>query len=257
MKNLLNFLMVLVISSSCSQTMKDIPFEEYSSFIQGYYDIENLSVLERYNFSIDEENKIINQSALDNISYEGNEGKSYRISDGIILFMSIYSDLISLKEGLTEVSKKRYVDLKDELGDTSFNRTLPIHVHLPIALSETIEKIGITVNQDYTGGYKKDSDVSEFFTIVYDHPYAVILNRYQSPANTYRYEYTSSEIPAAVYKEPLAEVNLSGKKALGVGFYLVLNTPPDKSGKYTFTITVKATSGKNLMVTTKDIPIEI
>lgn len=255
MKSLLSFLIALVLCSSCSKSMKDIPFDEYSSYIQGYFDIDNISVLERCNFSVDEENKIVKQSALDNICYEKNRGKSYRISDGIILSVDIYSDFIS-PEGLTEVSRKRYEELRDELGDISFNRTLPKTVHLPVALSETIEKIGISVNQDYTAEYKRGADVSGLFTIVYDHPFAVVSNQYQSPADTYRYEYTDSAIPEAVYKEPLAEMDFSSKKALGNNFYLVLNSSPDTSGKYTFTITVKATSGKVLTVTTNEIPIE-
>lgn len=56
---ILLFLIVLGVCPSCSKGLKDIPLEEYNSYIQGYFDIENISVLERFNFSVDEEHKII------------------------------------------------------------------------------------------------------------------------------------------------------------------------------------------------------
>lgn len=257
MKWILLFLIVLGVCPSCSKGLKDIPLEEYNSYIQGYFDIENISVLERFNFSVDEEHKIINQSTFDNIFYIGNEGKSYSINDGVFLSIDIFSDLISDKEGLTPESRKRYEELRDDLGDTSFKRTLPINTPLPIALTESIEKICITVNQDYTQEYKKGSDVSNLFTLVYEYPFAVVMNRYRSPANAYRYEYTHPDLPAAVYKESLAVAKYAGKRALGTNFCLILNYPPDKSGIYSFTVTVISASGKTLTFTTKGIPLSV
>lgn len=120
-----------------------------------------------------------------------------------------------------------------------------------------INDIRITVNEEYAAGYPAGADVSTLFTIFYEHPYAVILNNYQSPPTTYGLEHYLGDIPQAIYKDNLAEVDLSDKRALGARFYFLLNGAPAKTGKYSFTIEVQASDGNALSITTKPIPIVV
>lgn len=249
MKTLTIALAGLLLCGACDDKEYPDTYPTYAkSYIFGFFDIDALSVLERIKFSVDN-NRIISQHNLDNIV----QGRTYRIDAGIVLQGDIYSEWIT-----DDYHSDRYEALCRELGDTLFKKTFSIFTSLnrPSALTGMIDKLHIIANEDYSADYPAGADASGLFTLFYENPHAVVLNNYQSPPNAYRLEYTSIELPQAFYKVPLAEADLKGKKALGVQFYLLLNSAPDRSGSYTFTIEVKASDGKILTATTKPISIQ-
>lgn len=245
----------LFLCGACEDTdfPSPLPTIFHKSYIWGYHDLEDISVNEKLYFTVDEINRGIIPYDLD--KYEKDK-ESYQISDGIALSMELSSRFIT-EDSPDEAIRNRYAALRDELGDNSFNKSLIYSIHTPISITGMINDIRITVNEEYAAGYPAGADVSTLFTIFYEHPYAVILNNYQSPPTTYGLEHYLGDIPQAIYKDNLAEVDLSDKRALGARFYFLLNGAPAKTGKYSFTIEVQASDGNALSITTKPIPIVV
>lgn len=222
---------------------------ETRSYIMGYCDLADISVAERFHFTIEESTKIINPN-----DYTCDK-KGVGTCKDIALELRFDGDWIS-----EDRNSEQYERLCKEIEDISFNKKLDINIytHRPVALTEMIDHIRILVNEDYSEAYPAGSDVSALFTLFYEHPYAVVKNNYQSPAYSYFFDYYAPPaIPQAVYEVNLAEADLKGKKALGCTHYLLLNGAPDQDGSYTFTVEVTKADGKILTTTTKPIPIRV
>ncbi len=211
------------------------------SYIREFCYVDNLSVWEAREFTVDETNRIITPYDTEN--------KDQTDHSRIIFELDMGGEWIS-------EHSKQYAPLCREIGDTLFNRRLSVYtfMHRPDAITEMTGNIRITVNEDYSAAYPAGADASGLFTMFYENLYEVIHNNYQTPSDAYS---LSSEIlPRAFYKTPLAEADLKGKKALGIPYYLLLNSAPDRSGSYTFTIKANAYDGKELTVKTKPISIQ-
>lgn len=241
MKNRTIALAGLLLCAACTTKTTGEEGIFTGSYIREFCYVEDLSVWETGYFTVDETNRII--------APYGRKNMDQTDRSQIVLELNMAGERIS-------EHSERYMPLCREIGDTLFNRKISIYtfMHRPDALTEMIENIHITVNESYSSACPAGADASGLFTLFYENPYAVIHNDYQTPPDAYCL--SSEALPRAFYKTSLAGADLKGKKALGVQYYLLLNSAPDQSGSYSFTIGVEAADGDKLKITTKPISIQ-
>lgn len=251
MKKLFIASVLAVLCSSCNGTEQPYPNELFESYITDFFDDMNLIDLRgSIGFEVDESTLMIDGGIYHNV--DSSFGKQYRIEDQIVLLADVGTDHVD-----RGTHPRRYKELVTALGDTSFNRTLPFTTMISTALTGTIEKIRIIVNEDYSPQYPAGSDVSALFTAYYEEPLAVVRNNYEQPADAFRFEDFDRDLPQAIYRATVTESVFSNIKALGHRICFLLTTPPAQPGRYTFTIEIESDQGIIVSDISDIIPIGI
>lgn len=213
--------------------------EKFSkSYIQYFVDCDTINVFSLINVKINEVEKIIEDSKEE----QALPDKYYSISDGIAL--KIYP----LPAYIGEKSP-RYTELVNEIGDTSYNRKTWFADDITV-ITTKLESIVITCDKDFSDDLPAGSDLSGVFTVCYNSPYSLIKNNYLEPEEAYRFSTMRKEVPQIVECGKLNEVNFIEKNYIGYEWYCIFNKLPDKTGNYTFNITVTTIEGKKLTAET-------
>lgn len=227
------------------------------SYIQGFYELEDINVFPFGNIQIDKEKREIR----DNGNFD--PPKLYNVPDGIGLHVSIGTLGIGkgfITYGTRDANQEYYDQLVAEIGDINYNSNIMDGLSPGgiVANADQISAIEVTCNQDINDKYPKGTSLNDIFSVYFEDPYAVIKNGYRSltGAPYYKLFGLRQGLPYAFYGNKLSSVDFPSKPHIGVVIYLILEEPPVETGLYEFTVSIKETKGKEVKKTAVGIKIQ-
>ncbi|HMM02753.1 MULTISPECIES: hypothetical protein [unclassified Dysgonomonas] len=234
-----------------------VPANE-KSYIQGFFELEDIHVSPISGVKIDKKKKIVN---LMSTSFDA--PKIYEITDGIGVVINIGVEGIG--KGLIDWGKNNlyvnyYYELVEKIGDTSFNsETVHRYGYDMYANADTLRSINIICDKSLDEVHPAGSSLNDIFSIYVKDPYAIVKNGYKSVTGLNYYSLdggTPEGYPLSLFGSQLSSVNLIEKPYIGTKLYLVLDTIPEHTDEYTFTVFVTNKQGKTIEKTTEPVRIK-
>lgn len=227
------------------------------SYIQGFFELNDMHITPISGVQVNKEKKTITLET----SFDA--PKEYTINEGIGIGIAIGSEgidkgLINWTKGSTYT--EYYNELVKKIGDTSFNYKIQegLSYKSIIAIADTLMSINITCDKAIDNSHPAGSNLNTIFSMYCEDPYAIIKNGYKplTDAVHYSLDGMNSTFPYSLYGSNLSSVNLLEKPYIGNNLFLILETAPENSGEYVFTVLVTNKSGKMLEKTAKAIKIK-
>ena len=232
------------------------------SYIQGFFELNDLHVGPISGFKVNKDN---NSITLDT-SFDA--PRVYDISNNVGLSILIGSEGIG--KGLINWQKGRdsyfdyYNELVEKIGDTSYNSKLMYGFSSNgiVAVADTLQSVNITCNKQIDEKHPAGSSLNDLFSVYFEDPYAVIKNGYKSLTgeNYYSLEGIIPEIlkdfPYSIFGAKLSSVDLTTKPYMGIAWRVLLDTAPETTGEYTFTVSITNKQGKTIERTAAPIKLK-
>jgi hypothetical protein len=228
------------------------------SYIQGFYELNEMRVFPMSGYRVNKENNTIN---LGEWRFEA--PKVYEISDGIGISVTIRSEeigkgLISWEKGGSYTDY--YYELVEKIGDTSYNSRLMSGLSSRgiISIADTLQAVTITCNRQIDENHPAGSSLNDIFSVYFEDPYAIVKNGYKSLTgeNYYSLEGLPDKFPHSLFGARLSSVDFTTKLYMGIEWGLVLETAPQNTGEYIFTVSITNKAGKTIEKTANPIKIK-
>ena len=251
MRKILFIFLIYPLFVSCTKHIIGGEYQGPKSYIQGFYELNDIYVYRTCGvFKVNKENNLI--------IIDGNydDSKVYGVEDGVGIIVSIGSEDIG-KGFITwyrEGSSDYYHELVEKIGDTSYDPNLIVATspgEEMIAVADTIQSVNITCDKQIDVAHPAGSSLNDMFSIYFEDPLAVIDNGYRTPVgeNYYTPEATfeiDKKIPCVFFGAKLSSVDFSSKLHMGRDWWLILETAPENTGEYTFTVSITNKQGYKL-----------
>jgi hypothetical protein len=230
------------------------------SYIQGFFELNDLHVGPISGFKVNKDN---NSITLDT-SFDA--PRVYDISDHVGLSILIGSEGIG--KGLINWQKGRdsyfdyYNELVEKIGDTSYNSNLMYSLsNIIIAVADTLQFVNITCNKQIDERHPAGSSLNNLFSVYFEDPYAVIKNGYKSLTGENYYSLEGipeilKDFPYSIFGAKLSSVDLTTKPYMGIAWRVLLDTAPETTGEYTFTVSITNKQGKTIERTAAPIKLK-
>ena len=188
-----------------------------------------------------------------NLRYRNfDESKIYDIKDGVGISLTIGKER-SPEEITWDNNIEHYNELTKKIGDISYNSRIMsgvIHSDRIIAIADTLQSVNIICDKSIDENHPAGSNLNDIFSVYFEDPYAVIKNGYQSVTGSNYYSLDRETIPEgfpyALFGSKLSAIDFSVKPYIGTEWYLVLETAPENTDEYTFTISITDMQGKTI-----------
>ena len=246
----------------CEDSNKDTPRPPSNpkSYIQGFFELNDIHVFPMSGYKVNKENNSIN---LTNGSFDA--PRVYEITDGVGIFVGIGSDGVG--KGLiswTQIgSYTYYQELTEKIGDVSYNSNLMFGLAPGgiIAVADTIQSVNITCDKQIDEAHPAGSSLNDIFSIYFEDPYAVIKVGYKTPTSANHYSLEGrvdkpKEFPYSLFGAKLSSVDFSKKLHMGTRWGLVLDTAPENTGEYIFTVSITNKQGTKQEKTANPIQLK-
>ena len=233
-----------------------VPANE-KSYIQGFFELEAIHVSPISGVKIDKKKKIV---SLMSTSFDA--PKIYEITDGIGVVINIGAEGIG--KGLINWGKNNpyvnyYYELVEKIGDTSFNSEIVHRYGYDMyANADTLQAINIICDKSIDRNHAAGNSLNDVFSIYVEDPYAIVENGYKpvTGSNYFSLDGTLEGYPLSLFGAQLSSVNLIEKPHIGTKLYLVLDTIPEHTDEYIFTVSVTNKQGKTVEDTTEPVWIK-
>jgi hypothetical protein len=233
------------------------------SYIQGFFELNDLHVFPMSGFKANKENNSI--KFAEDAGFDA--PRVYEISNNVGISILIGSQGIG--KGLIDWKKggDSYVDYYNELvekiGDTSYNSKLMYGFSSNgiVAVADTLQSVNITCNKQIDERHPAGSSLNDLFSVYFEDPYAVIKNGYKSLTGENYYSLEGipeilKDFPYSIFGAKLSSVDLTTKPHIGTYWTLVLETAPETTGEYTFTVSITNKQGKTIERTAAPIKLK-
>ncbi|MDR2005358.1 MAG: hypothetical protein LBQ74_20230 [Prevotella sp.] len=234
-----------------------VPANE-KSYIQGFFELEAIHVSPISGIKIDKEKKIV---SLMSTSFDA--PKIYEITDGIGVEINI--GVHGIGKGLIDWGKNNpnvsyYNELVEKIGDISFDsETVHRYGYDMYAIADTLQSINIICDKSLDGAHPVGSSLNDVFSIYVEDPYAIVKNGYKPVTGSNYFSLdggTPEGYPLSLFGAQLSSVNLLDKPYISNELFLILETVPEHTDDYTFTVSVTNKQGKTIGKTTDPVRIK-
>ena len=235
------------------------PNYKEKSYIQSFSELNNISVGFIKGFEVDK-----TQKTVCFLGAGFDHPMPYEITDGIGIVIDISDNPEIWIGSITKWGDRAsyYNELVEKIGDTHFDTVA--YIFQSVALADTLKTINITCNKDIDSNHPAGSSLNDIFSIYFDDICAVIKNGYKTLTGQSYYsilvvvdgEICVLEDIRAFYGTKLSSVNLPDKPHSSPRLYLILDTAPENTDEYLFTVSITNTKGKTIEGVSEPIKIK-
>ncbi len=264
MKKILSYIVfcvsLLIVMSACEKIeYKPSPFpkEYFKSYIKEFIKCDSLQLYSNSGYIVDKENKLYycgDRTSLEGIVIAASGKTPAKRSYPTNIFYDI--DIINSAGLLPNGSnadpydldrKTGYEKLTKEVGDTTYSRKIFYNKRLPLFVSiSPVKKVVITADKSFGTNFKSGTDLSSFFSIIFDDAYATIKNHYVQVPGTYKYESYASystDSPKSIRYLKLSDTNLENYPFTEASWDFFLESKPERTDIYKFNVKMTFTDG--------------
>ena len=251
------------VTASCNNEGGDgdyIPEIYIKSYISKFIKCDKIEITSNNGFIVDEKNKLFYHSGDDNsleglvVTVWGDKPASWDYPTNMFYPVpQIGSTGFLLSNGDSpndpyylerQAGYDRYVE---EVGDTTYNRTLNFMQAVGCVVScIPVKSVTITADKSFGSDFPVNTDLSPFFSIIFDDVYATIKNNYAPVSGSYQPKidsYDPINNPVSYRYLRLSEINLEEYLFTRVLWDLFLDSKPEQTDTYTFYVTMEFTDG--------------
>lgn len=204
---------------------------------------------------------IIVNDADKTISTDGEQdldpSATYSVEDKICLELELSTDHNNYASLINDVQQTKA--LQDAIGDNHLKRPKRVvGAATPWALVDTLEAVTITCSADYDGDHPAGTSLNDLFGGYFTNPYRYVFNDYRIYEKIDEYDFLSrsSQWPYMMTGGKLSEQNLGENPSIGSLMIFVLNSPPETTGTYTFTVSIQTVGGQTHSIAMAPVQIE-
>ncbi|MDR2005357.1 MAG: hypothetical protein LBQ74_20225 [Prevotella sp.] len=245
MKKLFVFCIVisLLFTTSCEENKDCCGFAPVNekSYIQGFFELGEIQLSTGTGAKVDKTKNTITYGGENGLSIgvfigDGGKGK------GPISWNNSNADY--------------YYELVEKIGDTSYNK-YP-NSGITWANADTLQVITVTCDKAIDSRHAVGSSLNDLFSIYFLDICALVKNGYKPIIGQNYYSIVNKyyEYPYTLFGDRLSSVNLEDKPYIGIDIDLVLETVPEHTDEYTFTVSVTNKQGKTIGKTTDPVRIK-
>jgi hypothetical protein len=257
---------ILRVMSACDKVSCDppgpYPDKEiyFKSYIKEFIKCDSLKLFSHSGYVLDKENKLythgVDETSLEGIiiAVSGRTPAKRNYPANLFYDVDIINSAGLLPNGSTpdpyDLDRKTgYKKLTKEVGDTAYNRKIEYDKRLPLVVTiSPVKKVIITADKSFGANFQSGTDLSSFFSIIFDDAYATIKNNYVQAPGTYRYDcepYTlySADSPKSLRYLKLSDTNLEKYPFTEAAWDFFLESKPEHTDSYTFHVKITFTDG--------------
>jgi|GEM_PF-6927952 len=244
----------LLIVTSCEDKYdcgcSDLPVNE-KSYIQSFIGLGEIRVCVNNGIIVDKtKNTIINNGSLE-------EPEIYDVKNGVSIHINIVSggeekDFIDWRGSNADY----YYELTEKIGDTSYNAK---YGDTRYANADTLRYINVTCDKAIDSNHPAGSSLNDILSLYFMDICAYVKNGYMPVTGPDYYsivDYDGSTRAHTYFGDKLSSVNLVDKPHGGLSLTLMLETTPEHTDEYTFTVSVTNKQGKTVENTTEPVRIK-
>lgn len=223
----------------------------FKSYIKEFIKCDSLKLFSHSGYVLDKENKLythgVDETSLEGVvitaSGEIPAKKNYPTN----IFYDVVN--VSAPDPYDLDRKTGYERLTKEVGDTTYNRKIFNYKRIPLVVTiSPVKKVIITADKSFGADFQPGTDLSSFFSIIFDDAYATIKNNYVQAPGTYRYDcepYTlySADSPKSLRYLKLSDTNLEKYPFTEAVWDFFLENKPEHTDSYTFHVKIIFTDG--------------
>lgn len=141
----------------------------------------------------------------------------------------------------------------EKIGDTSYNAK---YGDTRYANADTLRYINVTCNKQIDSSHPAGSSLNDIFSIYFEDICAYVKNGYKPVTGPNYYSIVNDYGSHTLFGDKLLSVNLADKPHGGLSLNLMLETTPEHTDEYTFTVSVTNKQGKTVENTTEPVRIK-
>lgn len=219
------------------------------SYIQGFAELDEIQVRVISGITVDKTKNTI----TNNVNIK--EPEVYDVKNGVSIHVDIgYGGQGRGFIGWYGSNTDYYYELVEKIGDTSYNTKYGDGTRH--ANADTLQYINVTCNKQIDSSHPAGSSLNDIFSIYFEDICAYVKNGYKPVTGPNYYSIVNDYGSHTLFGDKLLSVNLADKPHGGLSLNLMLETTPEHTDEYTFTVSVTNKQGKTVENTTEPVRIK-
>lgn len=220
------------------------------SYIQGFSELGEIQVRVISGITVDKTKNTI----TNNVNIK--EPEVYDVKNGVSIHVDIgYEDQRGFI-GWRGSNADYYYELTEKIGDTSYNAK---YGDTRYANADTLRYINVTCDKAIDSSHPAGNSLNDIFSIYFEDICAYVKNGYKPVTGPNYYsvvDYDGSPRAHTYFGDKLSSVNLTDKPHGSLSLTLMLETTPEHTDEYTFTVSITNKQGKTIEKTTEPVWIK-